>query len=164
MINGADQSFGKEYKAEHVAFLPAQNRFQLDIGKAYPKSANVEHWNRSYTLVQNGLDIQDEFKITGPKQANIIHFLVAQEPKIGKGEILLNNGHATLHFDAGQFTASYDVIPQDDPRLSQVWGKELYRIKLTAKSIKSTGKYTFTIRQKAIKLKESKLLCNLLRI
>ncbi|HAT93972.1 MAG TPA: heparinase, partial [Sphingobacterium sp.] len=64
MINGADQSFGKEYKAEHVAFLPAQNRFQLDIGKAYPKSANVEHWNRSYTLVQNGLDIQDEFKIT----------------------------------------------------------------------------------------------------
>lgn len=151
MINGADQSFGKEYKAENVAFLPAQNRFQLDIGKAYPKSANVEHWNRSYTLVQNGLDIQDEFKITGPKQANIIHFLVAQEPKIGKGEILLNNGHATLHFDAGQFTASYDVIPQDDSRLSQVWGKELYRIKLTAKSIKSAGKYTFTIRQEAIK-------------
>jgi hypothetical protein len=35
--------------------------------------------------------------------------------------------------------------------LSQVWGKELYRIKLTAKSIKSAGKYTFTIRQEAIK-------------
>ncbi|WP_333865656.1 heparinase II/III domain-containing protein [Sphingobacterium sp.] len=151
MVNGTDQSFGKEYKAENVVFLPAQNRFQLDIGKAYPKSANIEYWNRSYTLAQNGLDIQDNFKIKGPKQANVIHFLVAQEPKISKGEIVLNNGQAKLQFDAGQFIASFDVIPQEDARLSQVWGKELYRITLTAKSIKPTGKYTFTIRQEAIK-------------
>lgn len=151
MVNGTDQSFGKEYKAENVVFLPAQNRFQLDIGKAYPKSANIEYWNRSYTLAQNGLDIQDNFKIKGPKQANVIHFLVAQEPKISKGEIVLNNGQAKLQFDAGQFIASFDLIPQEDARLSQVWGKELYRITLTAKSIKPTGKYTFTIRQEAIK-------------
>ncbi len=151
MVNGTDQSFGKEYKAENVVFLPAQNRFQLDIGKAYPKSANIEYWNRSYTLAQNGLDIQDNFKIKGPKQANVIHFLVAQEPKISKGEIVLTNGQAKLQFDAGQFIASFDVIPQEDARLSQVWGKELYRITLTAKSIKPTGKYTFTIRQEAIK-------------
>lgn len=151
MINGADQSFGKEYKARNVAFLPAQNRFQLDIGKAYPKSANIEYWNRSYTLGQKGLDIQDDFKVKGPKQVNIIHFLVAQEPKISKGEIMLNSGQAKFQFDAGQFIASYDVIPQEDPRLSQVWGKELYRITLTAKSIKTTGKYTFTIRQETIK-------------
>lgn len=151
MINGTDQSFGQEYKAENVTFLPAQNRFQLDIGKAYPKSANIAYWNRSYTLLQNGLDIQDDFKIKGPEQANMIHFLVAQEPKISKGEIILNNGLAKLQFDAGQFIASFDVIPQEDARLSQVWGKELYRITLTAKSIKPTGKYTFTIRQEAMK-------------
>lgn len=151
MVNGTNQSFGKEYKAENVVFLPAQNRFQLDIGKAYPKSANIEYWNRSYTLAQNGLDIQDNFKIKGPKKANVIHFLVAQEPKISKGEIVLNNGQAKLQFDAGQFIASFDLIPQEDARLSQVWGKELYRITLTAKSIKPTGKYTFTIRQEAIK-------------
>ena len=146
MINGADQSFGKEYKAENVAFFPDQNRFQLDIAKAYPKSANVEQWHRSYALASNGLSIRDEFSIKNPTQANIIHFLVAQEPTIHKGQITLGEGNAILQFDPGQFIASYDTIPQDDSRLSQVWGKQLYHINLKAKNIKSSGKYTFTIR------------------
>ncbi len=149
-INGTDQSFGKEYKAENVVFMPEQNRFQLDIGKAYPKSANITYWKRSYTLSQKGLDIQDEFKIIDPKQANIIHFLVAREPKIGNGVIILKNVGATLYFDPAQFTASFDVIPQEDSRLNQVWGKELYRIKLTAKNINPTDKYSFTIRQESL--------------
>jgi len=149
-INGTDQSFGKEYKAENVVFMPDQNRFQLDIGKAYPKSANITYWKRSYTLSQKGLDIQDEFKIIDPKQANIIHFLVAREPKIGNGAISLKNVGATLYFDPAQFTASFDVIPQEDSRLNQVWGKELYRIKLTAKNINPTDKYSFTIRQESL--------------
>ncbi len=149
-INGTDQSFGKEYKAENVVFMPEQNRFQLDIGKAYPKSANITYWKRSYTLSQKGLDIQDEFKIIDPKQANIIHFLVAREPKIGNGVIILKNVGATLYFDPAQFTASFDVIPQEDSRLNQVWGKELYRIKLTAKNINPTDKYRFTIRQESL--------------
>ncbi|WP_293886538.1 MULTISPECIES: heparinase II/III domain-containing protein [unclassified Sphingobacterium] len=149
-INGTDQSFGKEYKAENVVFMPEQNRFQLDIGKAYPKSANITYWKRSYTLSQKGLDIQDEFKIIDPKQANIIHFLVAREPKIGNGVIILKNVGATLYFDPAKFTASFDVIPQEDSRLNQVWGKELYRIKLTAKNINPTDKYRFTIRQESL--------------
>jgi len=146
-INGADQAFGKEYKAENVVFLPEQNKFQLDIGKAYPKTANIEHWNRSYRLAADGLTIADEFKISNPTQANIIHFLVAKEPKITKGVITLGDGLAVLHFNDGQFVASYESIPQDDPRLSQVWGERLYRISLKAKSIKSTGKYNFIIKK-----------------
>jgi len=146
-INGTDQAFGKEYKAENVVFLPEQNKFQLDIGKAYPKTANIEHWNRSYRLAADGLTIADEFKISNPTRANIIHFLVAKEPKITKGVITLGDGLAVLHFNDGQFVASYESIPQDDPRLSQVWGERLYRISLKAKSIKSTGKYNFIIKK-----------------
>lgn len=147
LINGIDQAFGKEYKATDVVFRPEQNKFQLNIGNAYPKTANIEHWNRSYTLEDSGLNITDEFKINNPSQANIIHFLVSKEPKIADGVINLGDGMGTLHFNATQFLASYDTIPQDDPRLSKVWGGQLYRINLKAKSIKSTGKYTFNIKK-----------------
>ncbi|MNG65103.1 Heparinase II/III-like protein [compost metagenome] len=146
-INGNDQAFGKEYKAENVVFLPEQNQFQLDIGNAYPKTANIEHWNRSYRLGADGLTIADEFKIKNPTQPNIVHFLVSKEPQINKGVIALGDGRAALHFNPAQFVASYEVIPQDDPRLSQVWGERLYRINLKAKSIKSTGKYNFIIKK-----------------
>lgn len=146
-INGTDQVFGKEYKAENVVFLPEQNKFQLDIGKAYPKTANIEHWNRSYSLTADGLTIADEFKIKNPAQSNIVHFLVSKEPQINKGVIALGDGLAALHFNPAQFVASYETIPQDDPRLSQVWGERLYRINLKAKSIKSTGKYNFIIKK-----------------
>ena len=147
LINGIDQAFGKEYKATDVVFRPEQNKFQLNIGNAYPKTANIEHWNRSYTLEDSGLNITDEFKINNPSQANIIHFLVSKEPKIADGVINLGDGMGTLHFNPTQFLASYDTIPQDDPRLSKVWGRQLYRINLKAKSIKSTGKYTFNIKK-----------------
>ncbi|WP_104385032.1 heparinase II/III family protein [Sphingobacterium sp. HMA12] len=147
LINGADQAFGKEYKAENVVFLPEQNKFQLDIGKAYPKTANIEHWNRSYSLVADGLTIQDEFKIKNPTQPNIAHFLVSKEPEINGGLITMGDGLAALRFNPAQFVASYEAIPQDDTRLSQVWGERLYRITLKAKSIKSTGKYSFIIKK-----------------
>jgi len=146
-INGNDQAFGKEYKAENVVFLPEQNKFQLDIGKAYPKTANIEHWNRSYLLTADGLTIADEFKIKNPTQSNMVHFLVSKEPQINKGVIALGDSLAALHFNPAQFVASYEAIPQDDPRLSQVWGERLYRISLKAKSIKSTGKYSFIIKK-----------------
>lgn len=146
-INGTDQAFGKEFKAENVLFLPEQNKFQLDIGNAYPKTANIEHWNRSYRLTADGLTIEDEFKIKNPNQSNMVHFLVSKEPQINKGVIAMGDGLAALHFNPAQFVASYEAIPQDDPRLSQVWGERLYRISLKAKSIKSTGKYSFIIKK-----------------
>ncbi len=146
-INGTDQAFGKEFKAENVLFLPEQNKFQLDIGNAYPKTANIEHWNRSYRLTADGLTIEDEFKIKNPNQSNVVHFLVSKEPQINKGVIAMGDGLAALHFNPAQFVASYEAIPQDDPRLSQVWGERLYRISLKAKSIKSTGKYSFIIKK-----------------
>lgn len=147
LINGTDQAFGKEYKAKNVIFTPEKHTFQLDIGGAYPDSAHIDHWTRSYTLTEMGLTIQEEFKINKPAQANIIHFLVAGEPHIHSGEITLGDGLAVLQFNTRQFDASFDTIPQDDPRLTNVWGDRLYRINLKAKEVKSNGKYTFVIRE-----------------
>ena len=46
-----------------------------------------------------------------------------------------------------QFKAELEKIKLDDPRLSNVWGKESYRITLKTEEKKVTGKYGFVIQQ-----------------
>ena len=46
-----------------------------------------------------------------------------------------------------QFKAELETIKLDDPRLSNVWGKEIYRITLKTEEKKVTGKYGFVIQQ-----------------
>ena len=38
-----------------------------------------------------------------------------------------------------------ETIPQTDPRLSRVWGKQVYRVSFTAKKVEAKGDYRFTI-------------------
>ena len=40
-----------------------------------------------------------------------------------------------------------ETIKLDDPRLSNVWGMEIYRITLKTEEKKATGKYEFVIQQ-----------------
>ena len=46
-----------------------------------------------------------------------------------------------------QFKAELETIKLDDPRLSNVWGNEIYRITLKTEEKKVTGKYGFVIQQ-----------------
>ena len=46
-----------------------------------------------------------------------------------------------------QFKAELETIKLDDPRLSNVWGKEIYRITLKTEEKKATGNYKFVIQQ-----------------
>lgn len=145
-INGLDQAYGRQYKSAAVEFNENKNTFSLDIAGAYPKEAGVKSWKRSYTLQENELSITDEFEISGARSANVIHFLLASKPDIQGGVIALNGGTYNLHFDAKEFEASVQEIPQDDNRLSSVWGAALYRVSLTAKNVKDKGTYAFHIK------------------
>ena len=63
------------------------------------------------------------------------------------GEVLINvNGEKMkLVYDKQAFSVAKEVIELTDPRLSNVWGKEIYRISLNAKNSSLKGKYVFTI-------------------
>ncbi|MVZ62672.1 heparinase II/III domain-containing protein [Sphingobacterium humi] len=145
-INGIDQQFGAQFKAKDVKFNAKKQEFSLDIAQAYPAPANVNSWIRSYKAGNNGLIVSDEFSIQNPNHANIIHFLLAKEPSLQNGKILLNNGTHSLTYDTKQFDVSVDAVEQDDNRLSKVWGTTVYRLSFKAKDIKAKGKYTFSIK------------------
>lgn len=145
-INGTDQQFGATYRSRAVSFIPESKLFELDIAGAYPASAEVKHWKRSYQLKKGELIIKDTFDIEKPTKANIIHFLLAKKPQIGNGSIRLNDGRYTLSYDATLFDATVETITQDDPRLSNVWGDAIYRLSLTAKKVTSNGQYEFHVK------------------
>src|SRR5690606_24626399 len=148
-INGVSQVFGKQYKAQNMTFSPNQNRVSLDIAKAYPEDAQVAKWLRHYELKEKGgLTIEDEFVLSNTKSANVINFLVGTTPEIeaeGRVVLTVEDEKLAFEFEPNQFALHVEAIPQDDPRLSNVWGDSIYRLSLTAKKERRQGKYRFQI-------------------
>ena len=148
MINGVPQRFGQEYKATNVVCKEKQRFFSADISTAYPEEAAVNSWTRSYKLENKRLVITDKFSLKETKAANQVNFLVWGDIDISKaGEISIKVGdeHATLEYPAN-FKATLETIELPDTRLSNVWGKQIYRIVLIDTQKKLEGNYKFIIK------------------
>ena len=64
-----------------------------------------------------------------------------------KVSIEVQNKKMELTYDSKKFTASLDTIALDDVRLSKVWGNQIYRLNLKAKSNQLKDSYQFIIQQ-----------------
>lgn len=148
MINGVPQRFGQEYKATNVVCKEKQRFFSADISTAYPEEAAVNSWIRSYKLENKRLVITDKFSLKETKAANQVNFLVWGDidiSKAGKVSIKVGKEHATLEYPAN-FKATLETIELPDTRLSNVWGKQIYRIVLIDTQKKLEGSYKFIIK------------------
>lgn len=148
MINGVPQRFGQEYKATNVVCKEKQRFFSADISTAYPEEAAVNSWIRSYKLENKRLVITDKFSLKETKAVNQVNFLVWGDIDISKaGEISIKVGdeHATLEYPTN-FKATLETIELPDTRLSNVWGKQIYRIVLIDTQKKLEGSYKFIIK------------------
>ena len=148
IINGASQSYGSRYKATEVKFNNTKRRFSADIAAAYPESARVRSWVRSYTLTDKGITIEERFRLDSLRAPNRICFMTQGECDLSKaGEIAIrtDRNRTVLRYDKKLFTATTETIPLTDKRLSNVWGEQLYRIVLTARKTALSGTYTYTI-------------------
>lgn len=148
MINGIPQRFGQEYKATNVVCKEKQRFFSADISTAYPEEAAVNSWIRSYKLENKRLVITDKFSLKETMAANQVNFLVWGDIDISKaGKVIVKVGEeqATLEYPAN-FKATLETIELPDTRLSNVWGKQIYRIVLTDSQKKLEGNYKFIIK------------------
>ena len=148
MINGIAQSPGKNFKATNVAFDPKKSTFSLNLATAYPKEACVNKWIRSYNLKTDKLVINDSFSLTETKKNNQINFLTWGKVDIsipGKVIVEVQGEKVTLSYDKNTFTVDLQTITLDDSRLSNVWGKEIYRVSLNAGKMVLSGNYSYTI-------------------
>lgn len=147
MINGIPQKNGKNYKATGVK--ASKNSFCADIAAAYPKEAKVKKWIRSYKVKGNQVQINDVFDLEEAVAPNIINFMTwgkVDNSEKGKVYIQVNDVKAQLLYDANKF--ELDVEPKEltDLKLSNVWGKTIYRLSFKAKQQSDKGNYTFMIK------------------
>ena len=148
MINGVPQKFGPQYKATEVKANPKALSFSANIATAYPEEAKVEKWTRSYRLGSKSLKIEDTFSLKETIAPNQVNFLTWGKVDISKEGVIIievNNEKASLKYEKGLFNVSIETIKLEDPKLSNVWGSEIYRLSLTAKQQTLKGKYTFTV-------------------
>lgn len=150
MINGVPQKYGRKYKATQVKHDKKGNAFSANIATAYPEEAKVENWIRSYAVKNGKVVIADDFSLKEGVANNVMHFMTwgKVDPSTpGKIVIEVKGQKALLEYNPAQMTAAVEPVQLTDPRLSNVWGNEIYRISLTAKTQTLKGKYEYSIKQ-----------------
>lgn len=148
MINNVPQHYGEEFKATDVKFNPKSMTFSLDIAGAYPKEAKVNSWVRTFKLGNNSLSLTDAFRLKESDSPNQINFLSWGDINVsvpGQIDISVNGQKIRISYDKKTFLATKESVPLTDRRLSNVWGKEIYRISLNSKTTATTGSYLYTI-------------------
>jgi len=145
LINGVQQKEGSEYRARNPRFTPAAGSvsFSLDIAGAYPVSAKVKEWIRSYQLdCGKSFTISDKYALTENNGKSELHFMTLGRPeKIKDGLIRLTSGSASLNlkYNTAELTPVTETIDVKDKRLQQSWGATVYRLVFTIKNLKTTG-------------------------
>lgn len=147
VIDGKGQRYGKENRATNVTFNPGKSTFSLDIHTAYPELPTGASWNRTYALRGKTLTIKDRFALPNPTTPNAIHFLTrgVVTPAPGTIVVEVNGKKAQLTFDENTFSPIVEPIELTDPRLVNVWGEKIYRIRLEAKTLRNKGLYEYKI-------------------
>lgn len=147
MINGIPEKYGKKYKATEVK--ATRNRFEANIATAYPKEAKVKRWIRSYQVKEKQVKLSDEFELEESLAPNVINFLTwgtINQNKSGKIILQADDIQAELTYDPDLFELTVDTIQLTDRRLSNVWGKQIYRLSFKATKTALKGTYSFTIK------------------
>jgi hypothetical protein len=146
IINGVMQKDGREYAAREV--VSRQGFFSADISGAYPAEASVSRWVRSYKVKGESLEISDSFTLDEVKAPNEIVFMTWGDVSLVKAGIVsveVDGIKAALEYPAEDFEAVIEPITLSDPKIIEMWGREIVRIRLVAEKLQKKGTYKFRI-------------------
>lgn len=151
LINGVEQSVGAEFKSKDAQFNTEKGSsiFSVDIAGAYPDSAKVQQWVRTYTLKKSaGFEIKDQYALKENKGNTNLYFMTPCQPIItAPGEVQLNisGDLVNIHFDPAKSNFLVEKISITDERLQQNWGETIYRLSFQLKSSKLKGSHIITV-------------------
>ena len=140
-VNGQMQGVGRKYAAREVKYEAREGFAQLsaDIAGAYPSSAGVKKWVRTVRLNRGrNIEVADSFELermAGEVAENLITPCELRRRKAG--EIVLRdsekNTEVLLEYDADKLEVDSEKIDLEEDNLADVWGDQLYRIRLIGK-------------------------------
>ena len=144
-INGIAQKNGAEYKAGETNFSSTSSKvsYSVDIKGAYPAEAQVNSWNRSYTLYRGKkFIISDKYSLAKNAGDTKLNFMTDLTCKVVKpGVIELKGADFTLQMKYNSSTLEPVIEKKkiEDGRLERAWGKEVYRLILKFKNSGLSG-------------------------
>jgi hypothetical protein len=146
MINGVTQKDGREYAAKNV--VSRNGYFSADISGAYPSEAAVSHWIRSYKVKERTLEITDAFVLDKASAPNEIVFMTWGNVQVagdGLVTIEVDGQKASLRYSASDFEAVVEPIALEDPKIVEVWGGEICRVRLVSRKLLKKANYKYKI-------------------
>lgn len=176
-VNGVSQEFGRQYRAKDFKCDVARGTASVELSGAYPDSAGIVSWCRSYSMPINGkpsLQITDKFTLRERKAPDTLNFLVkgevyfandvyicsdGKEYKVRPGELLIVCDNSKEKRPATQNAVIRMEYPSDfhpelsvkelsDRAFTRVWGKSLRRISLVSReNAPLKGKYDIRFTQ-----------------
>lgn len=154
IVSGVQQKNGREFKAEEVSYYQ-ENRLSslsMNISGAYPDSAEIKSWVRSMSLIRDShpyIEIKDNFQLQHATDDITLILMTPHLPQIEEtGSIVLqdkNNNKVIIHNDREMFVVSVEEIVFDDEVMIDVWGSQLYRIKLRTAKAAIQGEFIIKI-------------------
>ena len=151
LINGIEQQYGAAFKANGTSFVTDAQKavFKLDIAHAYPDSAGVVKWVRTYQLNRNqSFEIKDDYLLQKNNGNTYLHFMTVSKPELIKPGLLHltgKDGSVQLAYDADKLELIIEPITITDERLLQNWPADIYRLRFHVKGGKLKGKSVITI-------------------
>jgi hypothetical protein len=150
LINGVPEAFGGNYKAKGTMFDANKMLFSTDIANAYPADAQVNSWKRTCMMKKNSIIVVDKYNLKSASKLNEINFMTWGNADISKPGIIrisAQNEGMILSYEKDKFSPRVECIPLTDPSFTKIWGKQIYRVTLTAKVMNTEGMYTYIIQK-----------------
>ncbi len=150
-INGIDQKDGREFVATNSTFKADAKKavFSTNIFKAYPESADVKKWVRTYSLERGKkFVIQDNWelgKVT--EEPTTLNFVTSNKVSEKEPGILLLEGDGftmEMKYNSKALSPKIEVKEITDSGLKRYWDK-ITRIVFTLKNPKISGKNEIVI-------------------
>lgn len=128
MIGRHEQQPGQQYAARDVQCLPYG--LALDMANAYDDQAGITVCQRTLTLTEAGLVLQDRIELRDDQPVTWV-FMLRNKPEIGQGELIA--GKLRLAYDH-ELRAQVEELPITDSRMSKSFPGSLWRVLLTGES------------------------------
>jgi hypothetical protein len=152
-INGIDQMQGRKYEARNTSFSSNSKKiiFSTDIAGAYPESAMVSSWERTYTLRRGeSFTIGDRFGLTaaGRGITGSILMTCCRVNEAGAGRLKFDGEGFSLmmSYDAKTVRPKIEFHEVTDARLKNYWPDGVTRVimEFIQPGLKGISRLTFT--------------------
>lgn len=153
LINGVEQKEGAKYAAKDVSFVNTKTtaRFKVDISAAYPSTAQVKKWERSYELKRaESFTITDKYQLPSNNENNALHFMtsaIPQKKKDGLLELVTGNVRMNMEYDPKLFELIIEPITIKDSRLLESWPPIVNRLILKIRNKGTEGSHRIVFRK-----------------